>query len=289
MSETRQPFRLDTAAGRRLDGFLDLPDTSEPRPAVLVCHGFKGFMEWGFFPHLGELLARRGFVAVRFNFSGSGMRPGEDRAGDLDGFRANTYSRELEDLEAVLGAVLEPGAHGGIPGLDPARCAPGGIGLFGHSRGGGIALLGAAGRFRAQVRALVTWAAVAGFDRWGDEIKAEWRRRGEIVVPNARTGQQMPLGVGLLDDVEQNREALDLEAAAARRTAPWLLVHGRGDESVPWQEAVRLDRAAAGEHELLLVEGAGHTFGARHPFAGPTPHLVEALNATQTWLRRYLG
>lgn len=283
-----QPFRLDTPSGRSLDGLLDLPDTAQPRPAVVLCHGFKGFMEWGFFPHLAELLARRGWVVLRFNFSGSGMRPGQDRVSDLEGFRDNTYSRELEDLEAVLEALLET-RGAAIPGLDPARLAAGGVGLFGHSRGGGIALLAAAGRFRERVRALVTWAAVAHFERWSDEEKARWRQEGQIRVVNARTGQQLPLGLGLLEDVERHRQLLDLAAAAERRSAPWLLMHGRDDESVPVEEADRLADSAGGLRELHLVDGAGHTFGAQHPFAGPTPHLIEALNLTQTWLRRHLG
>jgi len=49
------PFTLDTPSGATLHGFVDLPDDRsghrpEPGPAVVICHGFKGFMEWGFFP-----------------------------------------------------------------------------------------------------------------------------------------------------------------------------------------------------------------------------------------------
>ena len=39
---------------------------------------------------------------------------------------------------------------------------------------------------------------------------------------------------------------------------------------------------------LETVPGAGHTFGAVHPFAGPTPQLTRALNATQAWLCSHL-
>ena len=95
------PFTLSTPAGANLDGLVDLPDPQRhpgPRPAVVICHGFKGFMQWGFFPHLGTLLAERGFVAVRFNLSGSGMRPGADRVDDPEAFRADTHSLEVEEL-----------------------------------------------------------------------------------------------------------------------------------------------------------------------------------------------
>ncbi|MGD2115670.1 MAG: alpha/beta fold hydrolase [Acidobacteriota bacterium] len=283
---TTETFVLTTPSDHRLNGFVDLPDQPGPRPAIVICHGFKGFMEWGFFPHLARLLADRGFVTVRFNFSGSGMQPGEDRVSDPEAFRANTFSREQEDLRTVLEAV---GSEVGTGRADPDR-----LGLVGHSRGGGAAVLAAAEpSWRDRIGALVTWAAVATFDRVGDDEKTAWRSEGELTVVNSRTGQSLPMGVEVLDDLEANREALDVTAAAARVRAPWLIVHGGDDESVPVEEARRLHQAAregACERlELETIDGAGHTFGAVHPFAGPTPHLTRALNATQTWLRRELG
>jgi len=285
MEATRsEPFTLDVPGGRTLAGVLHLPAGEPgPRPAVVICHGFKGFMDWGFFPHLAELLAARGFAAVRFNLSGAGVRPGEDRVSDPEAFRADTYSREVEELEAVLGAL------GGEVGGD--RVAGGPIGLVGHSRGGAVALLAAAGeRFRGRIGALVTWAAIGEADRFSAEQKEAWRRDGELEVINARTGQRLAIGLDLLRDLEENRDALDLPAAAGRRTAPWLIVHGEADETVAATEAERLHAAAAPPAELLVLAGlgAGHTFGAVHPFAGPTPELIQAMNATQRWLRRRL-
>lgn len=279
------PFALDTPAGRRLDGVVDLPEAPGERPTVVVCHGFKGFMEWGFFPHLGELLAARGFTVVRFNFSGAGVRPGEDRVADPEAFRAATFTREQEDLAAVLEAVGRDLAQG--------RADPGRLGLFGHSRGGGTAVLAAAqAPWRDRLQALVTWASVATFDRWSEREKERWREAGEIPVVNARTGQELPVGLEVLEDLERNAGALDVTAAAGQVKIPWLIVHGREDESVPAREARDLLQAAGGQdpghRELLEVPGAGHTFGATHPFASPTPHLTQALNATQRWFRQHL-
>lgn len=281
---TTTPFTLPSPSGATLDGLVDLPDPQlhpGARPAVVICHGFKGFMEWGFFPHLGTLLAERGFVAVRFNLSGSGMRPGADRVDDPDAFRANTHSREVEDLLAVLAATGTEIAPGRV---DLAR-----IGLFGHSRGGGNALLASSREpWRDRLRALVTWAAVADFDRYSPEQKDAWRRDGELPVVNARTGQQLALGLGLLEDLGEHRAGLDLAAAAGQRRTPWLIVHGGRDESVPASEGERLASQAAPPAELLLIPEADHTFCVRHPFAGPSPSLIQALNATQTWFRRHL-
>jgi uncharacterized protein len=277
-----EPFKLPHPGGGVLHGLVDLPETPGQRPAVVICHGFKGFMDWGFFPAVAALLAERGFVAVRFNLTGAGMKPGDELVSDPRAFRDNTYGTELADLLRVLAAT-------GVE-IAPERIDRGRLGLFGHSRGGGAAVLAAAAEpWRERIRALVTWAAISHVDRYTPEEKRIWRQTGELPVVNSRTGQRLALGLGLLEDVEHNAAgSLDVLAAAGRRAAPWLIVHGGDDESVPAAEAAELDARAAGTHELLAIPAAGHTFGVRHPFAGPTPHLIQALNATQTWFRRYL-
>lgn len=279
MSET-VPFTLETGSGP-LHGLVDLPDAPGERPTVVICHGFKGFMEWGFFPYLAALLAERGFVAVRFNLSGTGMRPGDELVTDTDAFRDNTFTREVADLLAVLEATGET--------IAPGRVDRNRMGLFGHSRGGGDAVLAAARPpWRERLRALVTWAGISSVDRFSREQKDEWRRQGEMLATNTRTGQRLTLGLDLLEEMERQPPDLDILSAAGTRRAPWLIVHGADDESVPVSEGHRLAERATGEKELLIIPGASHTFGSRHPFAGPTPQLVQALNATQRWFRAHL-
>jgi len=240
------------------------------RPAVVICHGFKGFKDWGFFPVLAERLAIAGFTAVSFNFSGSGVGPRSEVADEPERWFAQRLSHDLVDLDTVLAHCVAEGARW--------------IGLLGHSRGGALAILQTARDPR--VRALVTWAAVARFLRYSDEERARWRREGHLDVVNARTGQVLPMGLGALDDLEANAAgALDVLGAAARLRQPWLLVHGGADESVSVSEAELLERASgSGRLERLRADGAGHTFGARHPWAGSTPDLDTVLAATVRFL-----
>ena len=275
------PFTLTAPDRPDLNGLVNPSRRPGPRPTVILCHGFKGFMEWGFFPYLAELLAERGFTVVRFNFSGSGMQPGDDRVADVEAFARATFSQDLFDLLTLLSALEEQVA----PGLVDAAH----LGLFGHSRGGGTALLATANEYWSQrIGALVTWSAVSTYDRLSDAEKLLWRQRGRTPVVNARTGQELELDCLVLDDLEQNREALDLLKAAERRHAPWLLVHGDADETVPVAEARALAERAAGTGCLIEVPEASHTFGVTHPFAGSTPELILALNATQDWFRKQL-
>ena len=278
MTDSR-PFQLEMAPGRVLHGLVDLPRAPGPRPTVVVCHGFKGFMEWGFFPQLAHLLASRGFTTVRFNFSGGGMKPGEDLVSDPEAFAHATFGKDVEEIEAVLEAVADGRIARG-------RVEPELLGLFGHSRGGGAAILAAARSDR--LSALVTWSAVATFDRLSEEEKAGWRRHGSVPIVNARTGQELALDASVLEDLEARAGDYDIEAAAGRRRAPWLIVHGEEDETVPVDEARRLAGAARPVAYLEAIAEASHTFGAVHPFAGPTAPLIQALNMTQIWLRKYL-
>jgi pimeloyl-ACP methyl ester carboxylesterase len=247
-----------------------------PRPAIVVVHGFKGFKDWGLWPSLAQRMARAGFSAVCFNLSGSGV----DDTGEFvypERFGHNTFSAELQDLRRVTDAL----AAGELGVAPPTR-----IGLLGHSRGGGMAVLHASGDPR--VRALVTWAAIATVERWPAPQRAAWRAAGVSPVKNVRTGQVLPQYPDVLDDIERNADALDIGAAAARLTVPWLIVHGTADVAVAPAEAEQLAAAAPGAR-VLMVEGAGHTFGATHPWKGAPPELERVQDATLAFLAEGLS
>jgi dienelactone hydrolase len=265
--------------GRIVRGRVTLPAGSrDPAPFVILLHGFKGFMDWGFFPELARRIAGAGFAAVAFNTSGSGI--GESLADftEEEAFAKATYTQQLEDIERVRERV----AAGAFPGVDPDRG-----GLFGHSRGGAMAIVHAAER--GDYRAVVTWAAMDSALRFDPATRDLWRRQGHIPVVNARTGQTLRLDRVVLEDAESGRERFDVLAAAARLAAPTLLVHGTADESV---DARALDRIASrmgsGTRRVLRLEGAGHTLGARHPLVEVSDDLERACAATVAWFREHL-
>jgi uncharacterized protein len=238
-----------------------------PRGAVVICHGFKGFAHFSFFPYLAEQLAEAGFRAITFDFSGSGI--GEDRETftNPEAFTHNTYRQELEDLEEV---VTEARVHDWIED---------GYGLFGHSRGGGVAILHAC-RDR-HVSALVTWAAISSTNRWSAETVARWRDTGFMDVENSRTKQTIPVSTDLLHEVEHFGDSiLNIPFAASCIRAPWLIVHGAQDETVPVAEAERLSALSEGASTLRIIEGTNHSLGGKHPLGEVTPMLAMVTKET---------
>lgn len=272
------PFELRNASGDIIRGDLHLPKRSGPTPlpVVVICHGFKGFKDWGFFPFVAERLGGAGLAAVRFNFSHSGIEQDLENFTRLDLFAINTIGKELEDLRAVLAAIVERC----LPDSD--RLDRGRIGILGHSRGAASVLL--EGSRSKGVRALATWAGISTVDRWPEPVKAEWRARGELAMVNARTGQEMPISSAVLEDLESHRGKYDIQAAVREIRIPYLVVHGDEDETVPCEEAFTLhDNTPRGLRKLQIIPGAGHTFGTGHPFAGSTDELEEAIRLTADW------
>jgi dienelactone hydrolase len=247
---------------------------AKARGTVIICHGFKGFSRWGFFPHLAAAIAKEGLRAIRFDFSGSGVGADGESFTETDAFASNTFSRELEDLAAV---EAEAARRGWLT-------SP--YGLVGHSRGGGTAILHAAGN--PAVGALVTLAAIAYVRRWSDSEERAWRSRGYTEVVNSRTGQVLRLGTALLDDVDAGANGpLDIAAAASRMKAPWLIIHGSADSSVAVDDAHRLADAAP-DARLLIIEGASHTFDIAHPMNESSAALDLVVSETTEWMRREL-
>lgn len=232
-------------------------------PLVVICHGFKGFADWGMFPPLAERLATAGRQVLRFDYSHNGVAELSTEFTRLDRFAAQTVSRHLADLELVLDELA---------GRRRAW-------LVGHSLGGGVALLAAARR--RDIAGVATLNGVAHFHRVGAEGLAQLEQLGHVEIPNARTGQLMRLGRAWFDDLPRT----ELADALPRVEAPVLVVQAELDTTVLPAEAATLVGGLPDAH-LVSVPGGDHTFGARHPWVGWTPPLLAALDALQGFLPR---
>lgn len=126
---------------------LTVPKTQQPRPLILVLHGFggdrKGVPITGtselFWDPLARILAGQGFCCLRVDFRGSGESDGT--------FDITTFTGQLSDAIAALGFIETLAKP-----VNSAR-----IGLVGHSQGGLVASLTAAADKR--IESTVLWAA----------------------------------------------------------------------------------------------------------------------------------
>jgi pimeloyl-ACP methyl ester carboxylesterase len=244
-----------------------------------MAHGLLGFKDWGFFPYLADCFAKAGFPAVRFNFSGSGMGSNQDGPfTDLAGFENDTITRQVEDLHAVLSAVRA----GRIPGCAPSQKAF----LWGHSRGGGVALLTAV-RDPA-VAAVAAWAPISRVMRYPYETVQEWRRQGYRVFESSRTGQSLKCSSAFLEDTERWARQGDLPVQVHQLTIPALLLHGASDPTVKPEESESL-AAVCPTARLVVLSGADHKFGCSHPFMSPGDILREAARLTVGFFKGHLS
>lgn len=235
-------------------------------PLVVFAHGYKGFKDWGCWNKVAREFAHAGIDFLKFNFSHNGGTVHDPiDFPDLEAFAKNTYSKEVADLHTIV-RMAANGIELGGQERTWHRIIP-----IGHSRGGGIATLVAARQ--PSTTGLVTWASVADFGgRFSFDLE-EWKEKGVVTVRNGRTGQEMPHYFSFYEDYEAHQQDLNILRAAATINLPALVVHGAADEVVPIDQAERL-AGALPKARLLRIAGAGHTFGASHPWTAeqwPSP------------------
>ena len=252
----------------------------ETAPCLIFVHGFKGFKDWGFWPYTGNFFAGKGFFVLSFNFSHNGIGEGVTEFAELDKFAKNTFSLELEELNEIIDTYLHNffGKRSGKK-----------IGIIGHSRGGGDALI--VSSKRKEIKAVVTWAAVANFNRYTKRQAKEWQRNGFFEVLNTRTNQMMRLNVSLLEDIEKNKtDLLNIEKAANNLNKPLLILHGEQDLSVPLKEGEQIYNWSNKEiTEFHKIKATGHTFDITHPFEGSNPKFDSVLEKTLNFFKQHLN
>lgn len=271
-------FVVESAGGRRVHGRVTAARGATGAPVLFTLHGFRAHMDWGFFPDFARRAAARGWCVVRFSFSGSGVPPGGDAIVDRDAFAADSYGKQLEDLEAVHAAVDAGALRDACPGADATRWA-----LVGHSRGSGVGLIHVVER--GDALGFVGWAQITTPGSWSDAKKRAWRDAGVLRIPHGTDGGTLELGTETLDDLEAQRERYDLLARAAALTTPALFVHGDRDIAISAEEARTVfDAAPRDLARFVTLDRTGHTFGVRHPMTRVPGAYLELARETLDFL-----
>jgi uncharacterized protein len=239
---------------------------------MLICHGFKGYKDYGFFPHLAQAASAVGLIAHRFNFSHSGMTNHIDTFEHPELFEQDTWRKQSQDLGMVIAAVEKRGLNGnGLPLI-----------VFGHSRGGLTTLLTAGDEdVGEQLAGVVTAASPSACSRLEPEQIEMLKKLGRIASPSSRTGQTLYVGRVWQDQIDEDPAWHDPCRAVAAIKCPVMLLHGTHDTTVPLSEAHELHEARP-DADFKIIENAGHTFNAPNPLPldqTPPPETQQMIDA----------
>ncbi len=219
---------FDSADGTRLSGWFipgrPLETGSGPHPTILHVHGNAGNItshQW-----FTEALPPAGFNVFIFDYRGYGESAGRPRR------RADL----IADTHAALNAMLRR------RDVDPL-----GVGLYGQSLGGSIALNVMADR--SEIKAAVIESA---FSSWR-EIAAS-ALGGDPPGPIVRAVTSL-----LINDTCRPLDAI------ARIDRPILILHGSADTTVPLRHGQLLTEAGPQARLVVLRGGQHNTMRTTHP------------------------
>jgi pimeloyl-ACP methyl ester carboxylesterase len=228
---------------------------------ILFIHGFMGYKDWGAWNLMQDFYTSKGFGFCKYNVSHNGTTiDNPTEFNDLSAFANNSYTKELEDLTSALDWLENQFDE--LPKIY----------LVGHSRGGGVALLGSKDE---RVYRVVTLAAISSIEKRFPEGKQlqVWETQGTKYTLNGRTNQKMPQLFSQYEDFIANKEILDIQKACETSTKRTLVIHGDADTSVEIEEGHEIARWL--KTRLFEIEEADHTFGAKEPW--DTTELPEHL------------
>ena len=240
------PYVSGGVERQRLD--LYLPDTSPGaiaerslRPLVVWVHGGG----WDASNRQGcpaRVLVGRGYVVASLGYRLSSQA---------------IYPAQIEDCKAAIRWLR---AHAGEYGIDPTR-----IGAWGESAGGHlVALLGTTGGTRrfdvgenldqsSRVQCVLDWFGPTDFLHWGDPPAT-------AILDTPNTALARLIGGPILSHQDLARAASPVYFVD-KDSAPFLILHGDKDGTVPLQQSGELNAAlqkAGVESTLKVVAGAGH-------------------------------
>jgi alpha-beta hydrolase superfamily lysophospholipase len=230
------------------------------------------------FPRIADEFAKVGFVAIRFNFSHSGMTNDIATFARPDLFERDSWNKQVHDLRTVI-EVAAAGSLGNFTETSLPYI------IFGHSRGGVTALL-TAGRYAddpsfAQPAGIITAAAPSRCNFLAPEQEHELDQRGFIDSPSSRTGQNLRISRTYSDEMRADRAGHDVQALVGKIRCPLLIVHGRSDPTVPASAATDLAQAARTDATILLLAVGDHVFNTPNPMPLPTEFSQNASMSPQ--------
>ncbi|MEE2857275.1 MAG: alpha/beta hydrolase [Planctomycetota bacterium] len=269
MATISRDFEVHLEDDRVVRVSVDEPgDGPVDSPTVVFIPGFKGFKDWGGWPWFCRELAAAGHRVARINPSMCGVGAGLDVFDEPERFARQTLAHDVEDVVTLL-------QH---PELSDSRTL-----LLGHSRGGLVAALTA--NSCSGVDGVITMGTPDQLLRLTEEEINQWFESGVREIVNARTGETLVQDRVVLEDFMKQGDRYNAPLALSKAQVPVLSIHGDSDPAVECSSSLRLLEGVEERYATrILIEGAGHTFGLVHPFAGPHAHAQQVIEVICHWI-----
>lgn len=222
----------------KLSAVLQTPDglaEGEKCPVVILMHGFMGNKDGMLEKLTGDKLAQSGIASIKFDFNGHGESEGP--------FSGMTVPNEIEDAKLVYEYVKS------LP-------FAGSVAMTGHSQGGVVASMTAGDLGVDNIKCVVLLAPAAVL-------------RDDAIRGSTMGARYNPLDppefVQLFGDMKLGREyiktafSLPIYETAQKYTGPACIIHGTGDQVVPYTYGERYHSIWPGS-ELHILHAADHMF-----------------------------
>lgn len=252
------PLMLAREDGTRIACLVDGAEQDSGAAGILFCGGFGSDMIGSKACAIAEWGRENGHRVVRFDYFGHGQSSGA--------FRDGTLGRWKEDAAFVRESMLS-GRHI----------------LVGSSMGGWIALLLAL-QAPENIAGIVLLAPAPDFterllwEQFSPEQKRLCQEQGFLPLSDPSIeGEYDPDYVVTWRQIEEARAHL-LPSGELPVFAPVRILHGMGDEVVPWQHSVELaERLQARDLALTLTKNSDHRLSEPEDIARILASLEELL------------
>ncbi|MGE5567310.1 MAG: alpha/beta hydrolase family protein [Parcubacteria group bacterium] len=246
------------ADGLAMEGVLTLPPNLAPKnlPLVVLPHGGPAARDYPDFDWWAQAFASGGYAVFQPNFRGS-TGYGDDFQHAGDGEWGAKMQTDISDGVAEL-------ARQGI--VDPKRTC-----IVGASYGGYAALAGVTIQ-QGLYRCAVSVAGVSDLPTFTDYVRDK-----SAQSPAARRSWLQEIGPN------RDQKAFSPARLADRADAPILLIHGKDDTVVPYEQSVRMREALEGAHkpvEMVTLKGGDHWLSR-----GET--RLQMLEAAEAFVEKY--
>lgn len=231
-----QTITFTNNLGLKLAGIISSPNSVDKIPLVVMCHGYSSGKNSKINRLLVPKLNDRRIASFRFDFTGH-----YDSEGDIADV---TISSAVDDLSSAMRYLNN---------LDWIN--PDGIGIFGSSFGGTVALWFAAsyGGIRAlALRSPVSDYAAVREQQLGKQGISDWKEQGFTLLE----GGTVRSNYAFYEDA-QSHDTYDMVKSISANT---LIIHGDADDNVPLPQSERLRDAMGKIAKLEVIAGAGHSY-----------------------------